>query len=141
MRSETTLPTALQTRDCRFRCEAAAVSDSLPLSRVPQGSSAATRRFAPRRAAAIRPREQRATDAGEAPRLLLRSESGGLDLRACSSGHENPARGLRPAPCVRSGDPGRGPFWENAVGQAVLDDALRARAFHWAAPATCPGCT
>lgn len=37
-------------------------------------------------AAEFRPREQRATDAGEAPRLLLPSESGGLDLRSrCSS--------------------------------------------------------
>ena len=51
-----------------------------------------------------------------------------------------PVRRLRPAPCVRSGDPGQGPSWENAAGQAVLDDALRARAFHWAAPATCSGC-
>jgi hypothetical protein len=39
------------------------------------------------------------------------------------------------------GRSGTGAFWEDAVGQAALDDALRARACSlWAAPATCPGC-
>ena len=33
---------------------------------------------------------------------------------------------------------GIGAFWENVVGQAVLDDGLRARACSVAAPATCP---
>src|SRR5215207_4496663 len=72
--------------------------------------------------------------------LLLAEQSRvGAGAHDRGSWHEHPARGLRPAPCVRSGDPGQGPSWENAVGQAVLDDALRARACHWAAPATCPG--
>src|ERR671915_1010983 len=33
---------------------------------------------------------------------------------------------------------GIGAFWENVVGQAVLDDGLRARACSVVAPATCP---
>jgi hypothetical protein len=53
--------------------------------RKPRTVRAATDRPIARRAAADRPREQRATG-GEAPRLLLPSESGGLDLRSrCSS--------------------------------------------------------
>ena len=41
---------------------------------------------------AARPREQCATDAGEAPRLLLPSESGGLDLRSAVRPERAPGR-------------------------------------------------
>jgi hypothetical protein len=60
-------------------------------------------------AAQIRPREQRATDAGEAPRLLLPSESGGLDLGSRCSGHEMRSRAVVWDPArLGSGDRDRG---------------------------------
>ena len=71
-------------------CRIAASSKPPPSSaRYPAPASAIPRHDGPRprtTTARRRPREQRATDAGEAPRLLLPSESGGLDLRSrCSS--------------------------------------------------------
>jgi len=54
----------------------------------------------------IRPREQRATDAGKAPRVLLPSESSGLDLRELDplgrAASTTPTPASRPLPRNRS---------------------------------------
>src|SRR5919197_4839928 len=47
--------------------------------------------------------------------------------------------GLLSGPDRTVGRSGTGAFWENAVGQAVLDDALRAREFHLGRPCDLPG--
>jgi hypothetical protein len=110
----------------------ACVLPQKPLCRI-------ARRYGRTRTQSLQPafscREKQETDG--IARLLSRlpQRDSGRRVRRCrDSGHENPARELRPAPCVRSGDPGRGPFIGECSGQAVVDDALRARAFHWAAP-------
>src|SRR5687768_10770649 len=79
-----------------------------------------------------RPAPPRIPGDASAEALALRATCGSechFARDACVSGHETHARkaAVRPRPS-RSGDPGQGAFWENAVGQAALDDALRARA-------------
>ena len=74
----------------RLRCPPLSHGGTRDSARNPAPASAIARRDGaePRvTTAGRRPTEQRATDAGEAPRLLLPSESGGLDLRSrCLSG-------------------------------------------------------
>jgi hypothetical protein len=69
---------------------------------------------------------------------FLKSSHGASAARhAHWSGHETQLGGsVRERPYGRA--TGIGAFWENVVGQAVLDDGLRARACSVAAPATCP---
>src|SRR5215207_359250 len=74
----------------------------------------------------LRDREHRFSGPGDDP------------SRYSDSGHETAQLrvAVRAWPYGRSS--GTGAFTENAVGQAVLDDELRARAVSVAAPATCP---
>jgi hypothetical protein len=114
--------------DCSYRLARAASRKCASLLLMPPSGSAASGGPATRRAAARRPNQQRAGAPSRAPGLLLRQEAG---VSACASAR----RGMKiilgrllSGPDRTVGRSGTGAFWENAAGQAALDDALRARA-------------